>query len=342
MNNLINDLNPNKKDKNLLSKILTFIKSINKEPETESQILIDIDKYHTLQHNTIKKQSPPIEKLFLEYLKSKSEDESFNLPTFPSIVVKLNEAVSSPKSNFSVFSDIIKLDPSLTLKILKLANSPLYKRNDDIVNLEDAIGLIGLKATKNLILSVVMKGSLFKSGYSEKLTKKFFKDALLTAIIAENFAKLQSLNESFLYTLALLHNIGGIVALNSANNFIKENKIELPENELLLRIINKFKDQLTKSILKKWKFKDLYIQAVINQDSIKEEKENILSKILYFAQTVSKSLLSGELKTLDKDGLTLFYEQVLKNAKLNIFSRTARIIMNESIREFELVSRFIS
>ncbi len=341
MKNLINDLDPNKKNKNLLSKVLGFIKNINKQ-EDESQILIDIEKYHTLQENTLKNAKIPIEKLFLDYIKTKSQEESFDVPSFPNIILELNKAVANPNSTFLVFSDIIKLDPSLTLKILKLANSPIYKKNKDIVNLEDAIGLIGLKATKNLILAVIMKGSLFKSGYSEKIAQKFFKDALLTAIIAENFAKLQQLNESFLYTLALLHNIGGIVALNLASNFIKENNIELSENELILRIIKKFQLQLTKTILKKWKFNDLYIKAVVNQDEEKEEKDNVLSKILYFSQTVSKSLLSGGLKSLDKEGLTIFYDETLKNAKLKIFSRTARIIMNESIREFEVVSRFIS
>jgi HD-like signal output (HDOD) protein len=187
-----------------------------------------------------------------------------------------------------------------------------------------------------------MRNTLFKNDYSKKIAKKFFKDALLTAIISENFAKLQQLNESFLYTLALLHNIGGIVALNLADKFIKEKKIELNENELILRIIKKFQLQLTKTILKKWNFKDIYIEAVINQDNEKKETDNILSKILYFAQTVSKSLLSGELKNLDKEGITIFYEEVLKNAKLKIYSRTARIIMNESIKEFETVSKFIS
>jgi len=341
MKNLINDLDPNKKNKSLLTKVLGFIKNINKT-EDESQILIDIEKYHTKPIHIVKKQKIAIEKLFLEYIKTKSQEESFNVPTFPNIVLKLNEAVANPNSSFLIFSDIIKLDPSLTLKILKLANSPLYKKNKDIVNLEDAVGLLGLKATKNLILSVIMKGSLFKSGYSKRIAKKFFKDALLTAIIAENFAKLQQLNESFLYTLALLHNIGGIVALNLADSFIKENKIELSNDELILRIIKKFQLQLTKTILKNWGFKDLYIEAVISQETVKNEKENILSKIIYFSQTVSKSLLSGELKTLNRDGLTIFYEEVLKNAKLKIFSRTARIIMNESIKEFETVSKFIA
>lgn len=338
MKNLINDLDPNQKNKNLLSKILGFIKNINKQ-ENESQILIDIEKYHNLQ---VKELKIPIEKLFLEYIKTKSEKESFDIPSFPNIILELNRAVSNPNSTFLVFSDIIKLDPSLTLKILKLANSPIYKKNKDIVNLEDAISLIGLKATKNLILSVIIKGSLFKSGYSTKLAKKFFRDALLTAIISENFAKLQQLNESFLYTLALLHNIGEIVALNLASNFIKENNIELSKNELILRIIKKFQAQLTKTILKKWKFNDLYIEAVTNQDEEKEDKDNALSKILYFSQTVSKSLLSGGLKSLEKEALTIFYEEALKKAKLKIFPRTARIIMNESIKEFEVVSKFIS
>jgi len=343
MSNIFNDLNPENmnKSKSLLSKVLGFIKNINKE-EKESDILIDISKYHELSYTEAKKENIPIENLFLEYIKLNSQSETFEIASFPGIVMELNKAVSDPNSTFTVFSDIIKKDPSLTLKILKLANSPLYKKNNDVVNLQDAIGLIGLKATKNLILSAVLKASVFNTAYSKKIAANLWKDAILTAIIAENFAKLQQLNESFLYTLALLHNIGGTVALNQADKFQKEKKIVLSENELVIRIVKKFQPPMTKTILKKWGFKDLYIEAVLSQDKEKDEKDNVLFKILYFSQTVSKSLLSGELKKMDKMGLSIFYEELLKKAKLKIFPRTARIIMNESLQEFQQVSKLIS
>jgi len=339
MKNILNDLNPNTKNQKVLSKVLSFIKNINKKPEDESKILIDINNYHSVKDNKAEPPNLHIEKKFLDYIKLNSKEESLTISSFPEIVMELNKAVSDPNSNFLVFSDIIKKDPSLTLKILKLANSPLYKKSNNVVNLEDAIGLIGLKATKNLILSVVLKASVFKTGYSKKVAKNLWRNAILTAIIAENFAKLQKLNESFLYTLALLHNIGGTIALNLADNFQKENNIQLTENDLVIRIVKKFQPAITQTVLKKWNFKDIYIDAILNKQEEKSESDNVLSKILYFAQTVSNSLLSGELKISEKSELSVFYDETLKKAKLNIFSRTTKIVMNESIKEFELITK---
>ncbi|MCK5570230.1 MAG: HDOD domain-containing protein, partial [Spirochaetes bacterium] len=51
-------------------------------------------------------------------------------------------------------SDIIKSNPSLTLKILKIANSPIYTRRIPVSSIKDAIVLLGYKTIKGIILSV--------------------------------------------------------------------------------------------------------------------------------------------------------------------------------------------
>jgi len=124
-----------------------------------------------------------------------------------------------------------------------------------------------------------------------------------------------------------------------ADNFQKENNIQLTENDLVIRIVKKFQPAITQTVLKKWNFKELYIDAVLSKQEEKSESDNVLSKILYFAQTVSNSLLSGELKISEKSELSVFYDETLKKAKLNIFSRTTKIVMNESIKEFELITK---
>ena len=341
MRNILDDLD-NRKNKNrgMLLKIVVFIKNINKKSESENKIRESIQLHHSKNKKQI--NIIPVEMLFLEHIKKISKGIPFDIPSFPAIITELNKAVSEPNSNFLVFSNIIKKDSSITLKILKLANSPVYKRSVNILNLEDAVGVIGLESTKNLILSVITRGHLFRPGFSKKIAKDLWKDAILTAIIAENIAKFLKLNESFLYTLALLHNIGATIALDQAIIFQNKTNIILSKNELVNRIIKKFEHELTKIVLEEWKFNDLFIDAVLSQDEEKKDGDNLLSKIMYFSQTVSKSMLSGDLKILGKEGLPIFYQELISQAKLNIPNRTIKMLINQSLIEFDVISKLVN
>jgi len=321
----------------LVFKIIDFVKGVNKKTESEEELRKSIGSYYSKNTNKPEIKVVPIEVLFLEHIKKVLEKSSFNIPSFPVVIIELNKAVSNPNSDFLVFSDIIKKDSSLTLKILKLANSPLHKRLIDIVNIKDAVGLIGLTATKNLILSVVAKGQLFKPGFSKKISKDLWKDAILTAIISENIAKFLKLNESFLYTLALLHNVGATIALDQGIIFQNKTNIILSKNELVHRIIKKFEREFTETVLKHWEFNDLFIDAVLSKTEGKKDDDNVLSKIIFFSQTISKSMLSGDLKALEKKELPIFYQEVKNQSKLDIPDRTVKMLINQSLLEFDIM-----
>ena len=78
----------------------------------------------------------------------------FDLPIIPKVV---SDIVKIPKeSTFSSadISDIIKIDPYLTSRILKIANSSIYARQKEMSNLREAITLIGLNKIKSVCLLI--------------------------------------------------------------------------------------------------------------------------------------------------------------------------------------------
>lgn len=51
-----------------------------------------------------------------------------NLPSLPSVVVRIIEASKDPEISLAEVADIISPDPALSAKLLKIANSPVYAR----------------------------------------------------------------------------------------------------------------------------------------------------------------------------------------------------------------------
>jgi putative nucleotidyltransferase with HDIG domain/PAS domain S-box-containing protein len=114
-------------------------------------------------------------------------------------------------------SNIIKANPSLALKILKIANSPVYTRDTPIATIKDAIILLGYKTIKGIILSVTIK-DLFTEKQSGWFNYKgFWLHSVATAFVSEEIAKLINYTpDDAVYAAGLLHDIGKIIFLLSA------------------------------------------------------------------------------------------------------------------------------
>ncbi len=137
-----------------------------------------------------------------KYLKS--------LPVMPDIAAKI---VSMPEENINIsfkdLEDLIKMDPGLTTKILKVANSALYARQKEIKSLQTAITMLGFKTIKSLVF-LVSASNMFKRGKEVDFYKYFWRHSIISAFLAQNIAiraghkKLS--DEAFL--AGLLHDIG--------------------------------------------------------------------------------------------------------------------------------------
>lgn len=83
-----------------------------------------------------------------------------NLPSPPSVAARVIELGEDPEVSVNAVAEAISLDPAMTTKILRIANSPLYARHRKIDNLRQAIMLFGLNGTLTLALSFSLVGTL--------------------------------------------------------------------------------------------------------------------------------------------------------------------------------------
>lgn len=140
-----------------------------------------------------------------------------DLPIIPDVASKI---MSITESNFNIsfkeLEEIIMIDPMLTSRILKVANSALYARQSEIVNLKMAIGLLGFNNIKSLVLLITA------SQFSKKLTtsdymNKFWRHSIATAFIAKHIMhrRKERANEETAFVAGLLHDIGQVALFQS-------------------------------------------------------------------------------------------------------------------------------
>lgn len=102
------------------------------------------------------------------------------ISSLPEITTRIVEVVENPKSTAQDMHDIVKNDPALASKILKVVNSAFYGLPSQIASLDRAIVMIGLSAVKNLALAASL-ARLFRPG---NITDRFSARDLWTHCIA--------------------------------------------------------------------------------------------------------------------------------------------------------------
>jgi predicted Zn finger-like uncharacterized protein len=136
-----------------------------------------------------------------------------DLSAMPQVVQKAQEIIASPKSNLKELASIIKIDPAIATRVLKLANSTYYGLSGKVSSVQQASFLLGYKTLGDLItvagISSLMGNNL--KGYdlsSEDLWRHSIAVAVGSRIIASRKDP-EFGNETFF--AGLVHDAGKLV-----------------------------------------------------------------------------------------------------------------------------------
>ncbi len=160
------------------------------------------------------------------------------LPAMPQILLKLIEQCQSDDVGMSELAELISKDAGMAGKILAIANSSAYHRNNRKVGLEHSLMTLGVEMIKTLVISesVLQVFNNFSHSSSTDL-RSFWKHSLSSAVLAREIAaamKYPHLEEAYL--AGLLHDVGRLALLSAANkeyaaNFLAKDDETLSEIE---------------------------------------------------------------------------------------------------------------
>ncbi|MFT6777757.1 MAG: HD-like signal output (HDOD) protein [Paraglaciecola sp.] len=151
---------------------------------------------------------------------AKVANQSFALPD---ICVRIRLMLDDDHSDLQDIGLLITLDPSLSSKLLKLANSPLFRFETQVDSLAKAINIIGGEALYNLVMAETAS-SAFEHFSSDVINlKRFWLQSIYAALVAKHLAKMVKIRGSDrFFLLGLLHNLGELlVAIQSPDSAIK-------------------------------------------------------------------------------------------------------------------------
>ncbi|MEQ8857813.1 MAG: HDOD domain-containing protein [Pseudomonadales bacterium] len=180
------------------------------------------------------------------------KSDQLELPTLPEVALRVRDAADDPNVSAQSLGRVIGEDPSISGRMIKVANSPLYRGAQTIEDLNMAISRMGVDFAANLASGIAMQ-QLFQAT-SELVDRKLRQVwahasavAGVSAVLARNFSRLRPDEASL---AGLTHVIGVLPILSWA-----EDHPDLLSNSMTLdQVIDSIHPSLGTMILQSWDF----------------------------------------------------------------------------------------
>ncbi len=135
-----------------------------------------------------------------------------DLVSLPGVFVRVNEMVNNSQCSMTKVAEVISQDPGLTMRVLRMANSPAYGISKEIDSVAKAVTVIGTERVRDIALATSAVETF--DGIPNDLLSMddFWMHCIYCAIIAKYLgSKTKVKNPDGLFVAGLLHDIGQLV-----------------------------------------------------------------------------------------------------------------------------------
>ena len=214
---------------------------------------------------------------FLEQVRDAVACEKLLLPSLPDIALKIKAECEKEDTSADKIAEVIIQDPAMTVRLLQVANSSLYRCRTVTDNVQMAITRLGLKLVKELVMSLSMK-QLYNAS-SDVLAERFnelWLTSTKTAAIAHLLAtKHKHLDAEKAMLAGLIHNIGALPIILMA----EDDDDLFDQADALLNVIQEMQGEVGAYIFKKWHFPDYMIDSASQCHNFNRNHNNLADYI---------------------------------------------------------------
>ncbi|MFH1349589.1 MAG: HDOD domain-containing protein [Pseudomonadota bacterium] len=227
-------------------------------------------------------------------------ESGYSLPALSPVALKLVELATEETCSAKDLANLVEKDPSLGVRLLKLANSAFFRTTSPITTISQAIVKVGFQRLRVMALSISLRDTFPMGKVGPLDYEEFWRISLYRALIAKSLAeRLKTYNPDEAFVTGLIMEIGLLIFFDFFIKGMHENiSLELDSLENLISWEREHfgvdHRQVGEAALRYWKFPDHIVlcqQAYRNEDSSQEQHPLVrlceLARVL--SQIVSKT-----------------------------------------------------
>ena len=220
-------------------------------------------------------------------------DKFSNIKTLPHVVTKLSKMIGDSNATMKDFEDVIKMDPTLVVRLLRLVNSPFYGLTQHIDSISRAVAFIGMKNLHNMAVTDALKNIFSEQETSSTFSRnKLWLHCAAVSICAKMLAeRIFGINGDDAYLCGILHDFGLIVEEQVAGqDFIKVCESCRPEDslpEVERRILGTDHCEIGFMMTKEWDMPETIQIAIRDHHNEDGGEPDCLTSIIQIAEYIT-------------------------------------------------------
>ena len=226
-----------------------------------------------------------------------------DMKTLPHVAIRLTKMIGSESTTMQDFEEVIKLDPVLVMRLLKLVNSPFFGLAQKVDSIAKAVVFIGMKNLRNLVAVEAIRDLYNNKNEDQGFSRQIlWMHSATVAILSQMIGqRIFALNDEDIFLAGIIHDIGLIVEdqlvgeeLRRVCTMVNQGGYSLVEGEN--DVIGTNHTKIGRLLCRDWKLSEEVLLAVKNHSgSTKEFPIPSIPSILQIAEYLSCKLKYGPL-----------------------------------------------
>ncbi|MFK8028099.1 MAG: HDOD domain-containing protein [Gammaproteobacteria bacterium] len=261
-----------------------------------------------------------------------------DLPSPPAIATKIIELSSCETSGLSDVADVVSIDPALSAKLLRMANSPLYTKQRKIENLRQAILLFGLNGTLNIALSFSLKQSAVDNGDSGLNYNLYWKRSLASAMLCQDIIqRLGNASKDSAFLAGLLQDIGMLALDKARPDLYNNNSFEQSAHASLYQLerdtLNSDHSIVGTWLLEQWRLPSMLLDPILQSHAGIDSNQECNSDL---SKAVACSSLFADIFIAPEDDIPTLIATSINQAKniINLSDKEFHSIIETSSENY--------
>ncbi len=179
---------------------------------------------------------------------------TIRVPAMPDIALKIQKLFIEENAEPKVLGDLIQTDPSLSARLLRTANSPLYRGSVSVDSLPQAIVRMGMATVRKQVL-VYVASEIFRETSSEMKgqMQKLWRDSRRVAAFSRILAqRITGFDPEAAQMAGLLSNLGEVAILQ----YVQDHGVLCQSEASLNETIVNLRPQINGMLMSKWRLGD--------------------------------------------------------------------------------------
>ncbi|MDR9768547.1 HDOD domain-containing protein [Shewanella baltica] len=228
----------------------------------------------------------------------------------PSKVLELDRKLADPQFDIKDLLALIERDPLLSIEVLKLCNSPAFKRSDrDITSLQQALVQLGREQLRKFVTTCLVREMLdIKPIYFRRFGAEIWRHSMQVAFLA---SELSDEDQDTAFLLGLLHDVGKLAIFKMLlDAFVQAEPGEQPNSGLFRQVMTTKSLTLSSLLAKHWQLPNTFETELDKLASVNSRPQAGLAAVVWRANVISEISMLHQAGQLSPEILANLLQQV--------------------------------